>query len=158
MIEVVLNESDSQFPILLENINSHKRRSRLTKKAAIELRNNLDKVISNLDKPKIINKLSDLGKDLGFNETELKDIEASIEDHSFSRFLTLLRVKKNYTQVDVVIGSRLSLKDVTTLEHAKNNNIDINNCIEYLRVLGLEIDSNIIVALIEKSIKERILK
>lgn len=86
-------------------------------------------------KYKVINNVSELCEGLGFNDTEIKKIKDSIEDHFFSRFFTILRVKHNLTQDDIVANSNLSLHDVTNLEHSKNNKININHAIEFVETI-----------------------
>lgn len=86
-----------------------------------------------------INKVSELGVDLGLSKKDLADIDQEIDNRSLSRLLTMLRVKNKLTQSAMAKKIGVSQSYISKLEHASNDKItfkDLSNC---LGPLGYEV-------------------
>lgn len=75
-------------------------------------------------KTKIINDVTELAKDLGFNQSEIKSMRNDLINHSVSRMMTLQRCKAGLTQKELADKLGVSLSDIEKIEHAYNHEIN----------------------------------
>lgn len=105
-------------------------------------------------KEKKIKDVSELSEALGFNKKEQKRIKEFIANHSFSRLLTVLRVKEGITENKLASLSGLPLRTITEIENSPNNLIKFHQAAKYLKALGYKLKEDHIKDLIKKDITE----
>lgn len=87
---------------------------------------------------KKINSVSDLLKNMGINKDSRKKVEAQIENHSISQYLTILRVKNNLSQAGMAKKMGVSQPCISRLEYASNDQIKFGDFAKFVAALGYE--------------------
>ncbi len=88
---------------------------------------------------KYIKKISDLSEPLGFNKKEQEKIAKAIDNHSLSRYLTMMRVKKGVTQAEMAKKMGVSQSNISKLEHSPNDRITVTELADYVYALDCEL-------------------
>ena len=87
---------------------------------------------------KKINSVSDLLKDMGFDDNVRNDINKKIADHSLAKGLTILRTKADLSQAEMAKKMGVSQPCISRLEYAKNDQIKLGDLNKYVAALGYE--------------------
>lgn len=87
---------------------------------------------------KKFNSVSDLLKDMGFDENIRNDINKKIADHSLAKGLTILRTKADLSQAEMAKKMGVSQPCISRLEYAKNDQIKLGDLTKYVAALGYE--------------------
>ena len=87
---------------------------------------------------KKINSVSDLLKDLGFDDDIRNSINKKIEDHSLGKGLTILRTKADLSQEEMAKKMGVSQSRISRLEYASNDQIKLGDLNKYVAALGYE--------------------
>lgn len=87
---------------------------------------------------KKINSVSDLLKDMGFDDNVRNDINKKIADHSLAKGLTILRTKADLSQAEMAKKLGVSQPCISRLEYASNDQIKLGDLNKYVAALGYE--------------------
>ncbi len=87
---------------------------------------------------KVVSKIADLAKDLGYTNQEVQSLNEEIIKRSLSRFLIKLRTNEDVTQKEMEKRLGKSQSYVSKLENSNDENISVNELINYVEALGFE--------------------
>lgn len=92
---------------------------------------------------KVVKNIYDLALDLGASETQVREIQDKIDEHSVSRFLTTLRVKSGLTQKEAADKLEVSQSFISKIEHSSNTDISNENLGRYLKAFDYQLTLDI---------------